>query len=310
MAPEGSASARDPSTEGGPPFSRAVLIFNPAAGKAPAMAAERMQIALRARVPDLPVRLEPTAYAGHARILARAAFDQGRGTPLLISVSGDGGYSDVVNGVMEDGRRAVCAVMGAGNANDHRRSTRTEPLVDAIERGQVRRIDLLRIRVGEGTGHWTQWAHSYIGFGLTPRMAIGIERGVKGRFSELVSVARVLRTLAPIEIIRENGSYATLDSLLLANITGVAKYGKIASASEPDDGKFEVLVLPHAAKWRIALMALRAVTIGLDPQESVQRFSFMSSRTIPIQVDGEVLKLQAGQPVVVESIPLSLTTLG
>jgi len=164
--------------------------------------------------------------------------------------------------------------------------------------------------VGEGTGHWTQWAHSYIGFGLTPRMAIGIERGVKGRFSELVSVARVLRTLAPIEIIRENGSYATLDSLLLANITGVAKYGKIASASEPDDGKFEVLVLPHAAKWRIALMALRAVTIGLDPQESVQRFSFMSSRTIPIQVDGEVLKLQAGQPVVVESIPLSLTTLG
>jgi hypothetical protein len=41
-------------------------------------------------------------------------------------VSGDGGYNEVVDGVMQAGDTGtVCAVMAAGNANDHRRTTGT-----------------------------------------------------------------------------------------------------------------------------------------------------------------------------------------
>ena len=73
------------------------------------------------------------------------------GSPLIVSVSGDGGYNEVVNGVMDAGNdRAVCAVRAAGNANDHRRVTREQPLADAIVAGDVRRIDLLRLTVGSG----------------------------------------------------------------------------------------------------------------------------------------------------------------
>jgi diacylglycerol kinase (ATP) len=64
--------------------------------------------------------------------------------------------------------KAVCAVKAAGNANDHRRTTARRPLIDAITAGEVRRIDLLRLAIGDGVRAQTHYAHSYIGLGLTP----------------------------------------------------------------------------------------------------------------------------------------------
>lgn len=288
-------------------FDRILLIYNPAVGRAPAVLAERLYRELRNRAPDMPVSLLPTAFPGHGRTLAREAAG---GRPLLVSVSGDGGYNDVVNGAMDAGGKAVCAVMGAGNANDHRRSTRSLPIADAIVRGQVRRMDLLRLTVGEGDRAWSRYAHSYVGFGLTPLMAIGIEKGVKGRFAELLSVARALRSLSPVDITRADGARAILDSLILANISRIAKYGKVSEAGFPDDGMFEVVVLPHARKWRIGLMALRAVTVGLGARESVPSYRFTSTASIPLQIDGEVMEVGTGTPVLVESVHQALTTLG
>ena len=289
------------------PFDRIVLIYNPAPGRAPALLAERLRAELSSRMPGMPLSLQPTAFPGHGRDLARAAGD---GRPLLVSISGDGGYNDVVNGAMEAGGHAICAVMGAGNANDHRRSTRSVSIADAIVRGHVRRMDLLRLTVGEGTGQWSRYAHSYVGFGLTPLMAIGIEAGVKGRFTELVSVARTLAGLKPIEITRADGARAVLDSLILANITGIAKYGRVSDAGFPDDGTFEVVILPHAARWRIGLMVLRAVTVGLGVREGVRSYRFTSTAAVPLQIDGEIMEVDAGTPVLVESEHQALTTLG
>ena len=106
-----------------PPFDRIVVIFNPqSTGEAPQLA-EQLRADLAQRLPDMPVQLCPTEHAGHARELAREAAGTGR--PLMVSVSGDGGYNEVVDGVMQAGNpEVVCAVMAAGNANDHRRTTR------------------------------------------------------------------------------------------------------------------------------------------------------------------------------------------
>lgn len=289
------------------PFDRIVLIYNPAPGKAPAVLAERLRAEIARRMPGMSLSMQPTAFPGHGRDLAR---DAGGERPLLVSISGDGGYNDVVNGAMDAGGRAICAVMAAGNANDHRRSTRRLPIADAIVRGSVRPIDLLRLTVGEGPGQWSRYGHSYVGFGLTPRMAIGIEQGVKGRFTELLSVVKTLRHLEPVDITRADGAHAVLDSLILANITRIAKYGRVSEAGYPDDGMFEVAVLPHAAPWRIALMTLRAVTVGLGVRESVTAFSFTSTAAIPLQIDGEVMHVEAGMPVLVESAHRALATLG
>jgi diacylglycerol kinase (ATP) len=43
----------------------------------------------------------------------------------------------------------------------------------------VTRIDLLRLTVG-GSSATTRYAHSYIGLGLTPVVAVDLEKGGKG----------------------------------------------------------------------------------------------------------------------------------
>src|SRR3954452_18431697 len=174
--PSECAGGREGSGPGMQPFDRIVIIFNPqSTGNAPP-SAEQLRTKLARWLTTVPLELCPTRHAGHARELARTAAATGR--PLIVSVSGDGGYNEVVDGVMQAGNdQAVCAVRAAGNANDHRRTTAQRPLVDAIAAGEVRRIDLLRLTVGDGLHARTRYAHSYIGMDLTPVMAIDLEKG-------------------------------------------------------------------------------------------------------------------------------------
>jgi diacylglycerol kinase (ATP) len=290
-------------------FDRVVVIFNPhSTGRAPQLA-EQLQITLADRLPNLPVRLCPTERAGHARELAAGAATSGR--PLIVSVSGDGGYNEVVDGVMHAGNQdVVCAVMAAGNANDHRRSTGEQPLVDAIVAGDVRRIDLLRITVGGGNDAPTRYAHSYIGIGLTPIVAIDLEKGGKGSLKEMVSVVRTFAKFRPFTIDVHPGGRRRLDSLLFANINEMAKYATLSENGRPDDGQFEIITVPHTAKWRVLGVALKAATRGLGPQPTARHYRFTTLKPTPMQLDGEVVAVDAGVSVSVDVAPGALATLG
>jgi diacylglycerol kinase family enzyme len=174
-------------------------------------------------------------------------------------------------------------------------------LLEAVREGPVRHIDLLRITFGQAQPEQVHYAHSYIGFGLTPLMAIGIERGGKGKFLELLSVARTLSHLRPFELVRADGATARFDSLILANISRMAKYGTVSESVGPDDGRFEVVTLPHSGRWKMALMTLRAVTLGLGNQPSVSSYAFTTRDAVPCQIDGEVRHLPPATHVLVES---------
>ena len=96
-------------------FDRIVLIYNPANPRIPRTLAEGVRDDLCRRLPDLPVTLQPTRFAGHAHELAAAAAATGR--PLIVAVSGDGVYNEVINGIMDvDGSSALSAVAAGGNA--------------------------------------------------------------------------------------------------------------------------------------------------------------------------------------------------
>ncbi|MDQ0028452.1 diacylglycerol/lipid kinase family protein [Arthrobacter bambusae] len=294
-------------------FESIVIIFNPnSTGDARRLAEE-----LHAELEDLlsypvDIRLQPTAHAGHAVELARDAVSGG-GDVLVVSASGDGGYNEVVNGVMQGGNpRAVCAVLGAGNANDHRRSTGSQPLGEAIAEGIVRNIDLLRVHTGEAADSSAEYAHSYVGFGLTPVVAIDLEKGGKGALKEMVSVVRAFSKFEPFEIRQADGSHRSLDSLVLANIPEMAKYATLSDADDSNlcDGKFEVIVFSHMPKWRVLLMALQAATKGLGDQPSVSSYSFTTVKPLPYQIDGEVKSVDANMPVRIECVPAALATLG
>lgn len=286
------------------PFDRVLLIFNPhSSGDAPRRADE-LRAELRRRLPGVPVTLQPTEAAGHARTLARDAAAAGR--PLIVSVSGDGGYNEVVDGVMQStGTEAVCAVLAAGNANDHRRAVRERPLADAIVAGDVSRLDLLRLTIGSRS----RFAHSYIGLGVTPIAAIDLEKGGKGSLRELVAVVRAFARFRPFTIELEDGSRRSVDSLLFANIAQMAKYATLSDSGRPDDGRFEVVTVPHASKWRLLGTAVRAAVRGLGPQPTATRFRFRTLQPTPLQLDGELVALDADTSVCVEIAPGALATL-
>lgn len=293
-------------------FDSIVIIFNPnSTGDAPKLAEQ-----LRDRLGELlsytpEITLQPTSHAGHAVDLAREAAATG-GDVLIVSVSGDGGYNEVVNGVMQAGNpRAVCAVMAAGNANDHRRTTGTKPLEEAIAEGHVRHIDLLHIHAGQGNGMPPEYAHSYIGFGLTPVVAIDLEKGSKGALKEMVSVVRTFSKYKPFTIRQTDGKRRKFDSLVFANIPEMAKYATLSEADDKaSDGKFEVIIFRHMAKWRVLLTALRATTKGLGDQPSVSSYEFTTLKPLPYQIDGEVKSVDAKTPVRIECAPSALPTLG
>jgi len=288
-------------------FDRVVLIYNPTNPLGPRTLATTVCQDLHGRLPALPVAMQPTRYAAHARELAAAEAETGR--PLIVAVSGDGIYNEVVNGIMDvASNSAVAAVAAGGNANDHRRSTRRMSLVDAIVRGRERRLDLLQLTVQTGESRWSRYAHSYIGFGLTPLMAIGLKRDKKGTVKELISVMRTFTELEPVEIIRAD-RHERYDSLVFANVAKMAKYGLI-STGRPDDGQFEVVACPHGARWRIATMALRAATVGLGRQPRASRSAFRTTSANPVQVDGEVMPVAAGSEIVIDCLPGALVTIG
>ena len=251
--------------------------------------------------------MRPTQRAGHARDLAREAAQTGR--PLIVSVSGDGGYNEVVDGVMQAGNdQAVCAVEAAGNANDHRRTTAERPLIGAVVAGQVRRIDLLRLTIGDGPEARTRYAHSYIGMGLTPVVAIDLEKGGKGSFREIVSVVRTFARFRPFTIQLEGGVRRSFDSLLFANIAEMAKYATLSEDSRPDDGRFEVITQQRTGKLRVLATAIRAATRGLGPQPSATHYAFTTLAPMPLQLDGELMELDADTPVAVDIAPRALAT--
>ncbi len=304
------SSTRSPASPGTPArrFDRVVVIYNPqSTGEAPRLA-EELRADLVQRLPGTPVRLDPTERAGHGRDLAAEAARTGR--PLIVSVSGDGGYNEVVDGIMRAGNPdAVAAVLAAGNANDHERVVRDRPLVEAVVAGDVRRIDLLRLTTGTGPQERVRYAHSYIGLGLTPVVAIDLEEGGKGSFREIVAVVRTFARFRPFTIEVEDGTRHDIDSLVFANIAEMAKYATLSEDGDPTDGRFEVITLPHTSKWRLLGVALRAATRGLGPQPTATRYRFVALNPTPLQLDGELITLDAGTPVCVEIAAAALPTI-
>ncbi len=290
-------------------FDRIVLIYNPANPRVPLTLAESVRDDLCRRSPDMPVILQPTRYPGHAQELAAAAAATGR--PLIVAISGDGVYNEVVNGIMDvEGSRALSAVAAGGNANDHRRSTRRMPLVAAIIDGRARHLDLLRLTVRSNDALWSRYAHSYIGLGLTPLMAIGLKKDKTGAVMELISVMRTFNSLEPVEIVRAGGEQELYDSLVFANVARIAKYGRMSNSGRPDDGLFEVVSCPHRSRWRIASMVLRAATVGLGKQPRISRCDFATTKATPIQIDGEVMHADAHSQVIIDCVSHALTTVG
>jgi diacylglycerol kinase family enzyme len=123
-------------------------------------------------------------------------------------------------------------------------------------------------------------------------------------------VVRTFAKFRPFTIDVDPGGVRSLDSLLFANIDEMAKYATLSEDSRPDDGRFEVIAVPHTAKWRILGVALKAATRGLGPQPTARHFRFTTVKPTPMQLDGEVIAVEAATPVSVDIAAGALATIG
>lgn len=286
-----------------------LIIYNPASTGSGLELAGELKTQLQPHI-KASVSITATQYAGHAEQLAyKTAMKQP--DSLIISSSGDGGYNEVINGAMRAtsaGKKPVCAVLPAGNANDHRRATQKAPLAQAIMSGSVTEIDILQLNVRSPTGESSsRYAHSYIGLGLTPVVAAELNRHTLNAIKELIIVLKAFWSYRPFEVEIDSQKVA-LDSLIFSNIRKMSKVIKVARNAKPNDRQFEVNSLPHGRKLLLLGKLLKAVTKGLKGYPATS-YSLKLLSKMPIQLDGEVQVLEKGSQITVKLAEHQLRTI-
>lgn len=284
------------------------VIYNPNSTNDAETKAKRFaHIALKA---GFRVKLRATTRAGHAREMAKE-FTLRYKRPLLIAASGDGGYNEVINGVMDakkadPDRHPVVAIIAAGNANDHKRLTRgNTPLITLLKRDRPKPLELLHIKCGDVD----RYAHSYIGLGITPEVGIELNRHQLNRWRETIIVFDAFRRFQPFHIER-NGKRLKLSSLIFANIPGMAKVIKLDTEQNSlHDGKFEVITFRYRGKLILLLDLLRSVIRGNAKALQVSDYVFKTVHKTAIQLDGEIETLPVRRNAVVSCVQNQIESL-
>ena len=290
---------------------RVVIVLNPnSTGDGPSNAQE-LQDRLAADAPGLDVELAETQHAGHAEELARTAVAERPGT-LVVSASGDGGYHEVVNGVVQAARdghpEGLAAVLPSGNANDHATATQHRPLaeavLEAVHGGAEQRMDLLEV---SSKGRGPRVAHSYVGVGISPVAAAALNEHDLDAFRETFLVLREFWRYRPLTI-SHGGRDLRIDSLVFANIDRMAKYAQLSEGSTVDDGRYETVLIPHRGKLRLVMEFARLVQGRGEHTSRSGPYEFLTRTPIPLQLDGEVIEVPGGATVTVRCLPLALRT--
>lgn len=285
-------------------FSSISIIFNPNSTGDGKTLAEDLKTKLDERLPGQKVELTPTRHAGHAEELAYELAKASQ-RPLIISASGDGGYHEVVNGIIQannEGAHAVAGLLPAGNANDHYHETHQGDIAALITEGKVQKIDLLQLKTSMGRKPYTRFAHSYIGFGLTPQVGKELNKTELNRFNEVWIALKELCTLQPVRI-RINGKRRRFDSLVFSNVSTMSKVLNIAPEASNTDGLFELTSFKRRSKMKLLLTLLRASTIGLPEAQSLKEYQFTTLKPTAVQLDGEIATVDAKADVAIKIMP-------
>jgi diacylglycerol kinase (ATP) len=279
-------------------YSTVFIIYNPKSTGEAAAKARRLHKRLQRK--GLPSELCATQYAGHGREIAYRVVRKHK-RPLIVSVSGDGGYNEVVNGVMQakdegSTNRPVCTIAPGGNANDHRRTIRKHPIYWAILHTKPESIDILRLEASGQNKQLLRYAHSYIGFGVTSKAAAELNRERLTRWKEVKIVLRTLLNFDPVTISHDKDRQK-LDSLVFANIHQMSKIIRLGKRSNLHNGKFRVVAIPHRSRFRTLATMLSIVLFGFRNPPQTDAYVFELLDTQPVHFDGEVEDIAAGSQV-------------
>lgn len=273
-------------------ISSVIVIFNPnSTGTAKQ---DAVDFCAKVRATGIAAKAVPTKHAGHAKVLAKQFAE--RATPtMVVSASGDGGYNEVINGVLQSKRpTAITGVLPSGNANDHYNFLHRGNTVRRIKNGKYDQIDVLKLRYGTKT----RYAHSYIGLGITPQIGEQLTKERPGRLQEIWFVIRGLFVVRPVKI-SVNGRTRSYDHLVFSNIARMSKVLRVQDDSSVYDGKFDIIRTKAGSAARLVADLLHAASVGAPADNQASEYRFIVKRTTKAQLDGEVVLLKKGTAVTI-----------
>ena len=292
---------------------RTVFLVNPAAENG-AAGRRWPELAHRAAAFGLRGDALLSERPGHLTELAREA---GADADLLVAVGGDGTVHEVVNGIA--GLDVELAVIARGTGWDFVRTygipRKLERAVDIALNGRTREIDLGRVRYRGWDGRDGEALFANIASagmsGAVAKRANETSKALGGKASYAWATLAVFARWRNGEVTaRVDGQEHTGQMLdvIVANGRYIAGGMKMTPDAEPDDGRFDVLLIGDITK-RDLIVTLPKIYRGTHlphPKATLLRGTHVevdAPEPLPVELDGE----QPGTtPVSFEVVPRAL----
>jgi len=285
-----------------------VIIYNPHSTGDSEFNAKKLRDELKELSAKQKVTLLATKYPRHAEKIA-TDYARKKQRTLLISSSGDGGYHELINGIMASGSSNVVAgLLPSGNANDHFSAVGSQDVAKDIIASRSRYIDVLKVEATMNGRPWVRYAHSYVGIGISPVVGKELNKKKLNPLNEKVILLRQLAVFTHVSILL-NGHKTRVTSLICANVNTMSKVLKISTKDNLNDGKFEVNLIKTKSTLHTIGRIIQATTLGLSEESSVASYSFDTINPTPIQLDGEIYRLDSHSKVTVSAVSDTLSVI-
>jgi len=239
----------------------------------------------------------PTTAAGDGIALARDAAR--RGFSPVVAVGGDGTLNEIVNGVTDDGGRALAgaAAILTGRGRDACRNfgLAADPLVAAarVAQGADVTFDL-------GMAEWSSGQRRYFaiaaGAGFDAAVARRAARSWgRGTVPYVLAILATLHAHRCVAVEIEVGATRLSGPIAAAVVANGAHYGggmKIAPGADPTDGELDLVVLGGFSRLEL-LRWLPTVYGGTHVRSAkvtlarARRVRIVSASPLPTHLDGE-----------------------
>lgn len=269
-------------------FEKIIILYNPNSTGKSKVSARKLASKLTEIAGNTKIELIGTKYAGHGEEIASslAGTDQ---YILLISSSGDGGYNEIINGIMRsDGAssKIVVSVIPSGNANDHYNAVKTNTYLQNITDANIQRMDVLQVKSRANGTPLKRYAHSYIGIGMSAVIGRKLSSSKLNFFNEKMIVLRELLRFRYVSIL-EGTQKRYYSSLIFSNIGHMSKVLTLSNKNSISDGKMEVTAIVYRGKLHAILNLIRMLVSNAPRSKSIEKFSFTTVEPLLVQCDGE-----------------------
>jgi len=294
------------------------IIFNPSAGGG---RAQRHLGKLRRLLNQFGIAHEIIVSESEAHLceLTRSLAQQ---RELIVGAGGDSTFHLMANEIIRAGGQAALGLIGLGSSNDIPREfglTTFDRSLSALQKGQVRKIDLAAIVYeGQVVRHVLGQVNVGLGVAVNEFVAsLSSRHRFFGRWQSLAGLLGVIHAfrrhlnLIPLSIQTEKARYQGMfAAAVFSNLRFWATGRLIAASATPDDGCFDLFLLPPISLFsllRVAYLAQRGKNIEDKnvPRASASSFLVSSSQKFRLQADGEIVK-RAGQPLELDHFQLKV----